>query len=175
MRIPLAWMAAALVAPQIPVHAQDRPVPATYKVEFNIRDGSDVAKTGRHYTLLVEPNRKAVFKVGSRVPTISGSFQPASNTLVNTQYTYLDIGVNIECIIAENNGRIEMHGSMDLSGIAPVDGAVRGSGMPNPSIVQTKLDLDTSVTLGRPTVIASIDDPVTARQVQVEATVARAN
>jgi hypothetical protein len=45
----------------------------------------------------------------------------------------------------------------------------------NPTIRQTKLELDTTLDLGKATVVASIDDPLTARKLQVEATVTRAN
>ncbi len=101
----------------------------------------------------------------------SGSFQPGTTPLVNTQYTYLDVGVNIECVVSEMNGKIAMHGSLDLSGVAPAEG---GRGTPqNPTLVQTKLELETLLELGRPTVIASIDDAATARQIEVEATVVR--
>jgi hypothetical protein len=37
------------------------------------------------------------------------------------------------------------------------------------------LELDTIVELGKPAVVASIDDPLTARKLQVEATITRAN
>jgi hypothetical protein len=37
------------------------------------------------------------------------------------------------------------------------------------------LELDATVDLGKPTVVASIDDPLTARKLQVEATITRAN
>ncbi len=174
MRMHIAWMAAALLAPQVPVHAQGGNAPSSYKVDFSFRENGATEKAVRHYTLLVEPNRKQVFKAGSRVPTISGSFQPGAGALVNTQYTYLDVGVNIECSVSEANGKILMHGNLDLSGVAPTDSANRGSSA-NPSLVQTRLDLETSLEPGKPTVIASIDDPTTSRQMTVEATVTRVN
>ncbi len=179
MRLSVALVAAAVLLPQLPVRAQDKAGPPIYKVEFNIRDGGDTAAKGpRHYTLLVEPGRKAVFKVGNRVPVASGSFQPGTNgvsPLVNTQYTYIDIGVNIECTVNDQNGRILLHGDLDLSTVAPADASARGSVPANPTVVQTKLNLDTALEAGKPTVIAAIDDPVTARHFQVEATVARIN
>jgi hypothetical protein len=181
MRTIPALLAAALLLPALTVHAQNQS--PTYKVDFNIRDGADTAaasKASRHYTLLVEPGRKSLFKVGNRVPVATGSFQPGVggvgvNPLVNTQYTYLDIGVNIECSVSEMNGRIALHGNLDLSTVAQNGTAAGAANPPNPTVVQTKLDLDTAVEAGKPTVIASIDDPVTTRHFQVEATVSRVN
>jgi len=163
MRLSAAMLAAALLLPQLAVRAQEKPNgPPSYKVEFNIQEG---AKGSRHYTLLTDSNRKAVFKAGNRVPVASGS----------TEYTYLDIGANIECIVGEMNSKLTLHGSLDLSTVAPVDPSVRSGNSPNPTVVQTKVTLDTGIELGKPTVIASIDDPASARQFQVEATVTRIN
>jgi hypothetical protein len=48
-----------------------------------------------------------------------------------------------------------------------------GVGSPNPIIGQTKLNLDTAVDLGKPTIVAAIDDPLNARKLQVEAIVTK--
>jgi hypothetical protein len=177
MRLSVVLFAAAVLLPQVPVRAQEKSGgPPTYKVEFTIHDSGDsAAKGARHYTLLVEEGHKAIFKVGNRVPAASGSFQPGGAALVNTQYTYLDVGVNIECVVGQMNGKTMIHGTLDLSTIAQNDAGMHSSNPPNPTIVQTKLDLESAIDLGKPTVIASIDDPVTTRQFQVVTTVARIN
>src|ERR1035438_2171166 len=46
-------------------------------------------------------NLKATLKIGDREPTATGSFQPGIggvgiNPLVNTQFTFIDVGVNVE-------------------------------------------------------------------------------
>jgi len=177
MRTFLALAAAALLVPQAAVRAQERKDPALYKVEFNIRDGSGAAgKPALHYALLTELNHKAVFKVGSRVPVATGSFQPGVggvgvNPLVSTQYTYLDVGVNIECQLSDANGRISLHGVLDISSVAEHESAPHA----NPTLVQTRLDLETALDPGKPAVVAAIDDPASTRHFQVEAIVTRAN
>lgn len=179
MRVSVVLVAAAVLLPQLPVCAQDRVGPPIYKLDFNIRDGGDTSAKGvRHYSLLMETGRKAIFKVGDRIPVASGSFQSGGtgvNPLVNTQFTYIDIGVNIECSLNEQNGRILLHGDLDLSTVAPPDAAAHAAIPANPTVAQTKLNLDTALEAGKPTVIAAIDDPVTSRKFQVEATVARVN
>src|SRR6185437_11878522 len=45
--------------------------------------------------------QKATLKIGDRVPVATGSFQPGIggvgiNPLVNTQFQYIDVGVNID-------------------------------------------------------------------------------
>jgi general secretion pathway protein D len=179
MRISLALAASAAMLAHAPAHAQDSRGSAVYKVEFNIHDGNGAAAKIRRYTLVTTANQKATIRVGSRVPTATGSFQPGVggvgvNPLVNTQYTYLDVGVDIECIVADVNGKMVMHGTIDSSSIVEHEGA-HGAPPPNPTLGQTKVTLDTSVEPGKPTTVAAIDDPVTGRQFQVQATVTRVN
>jgi hypothetical protein len=56
-----------------------------------------------------------------------------------------------------------------------IDGASAVAGVHNPIVKQTRLDLEAVVELGKPTVVASIDDPLTTRKLQVEVTVSKAN
>src|SRR5207302_1862204 len=54
--------------------------------------------------------QKATLKIGDRVPVATGSFQPGIggvgiNPLVNTQFQYLDVGVNIDITPHVHHGR----------------------------------------------------------------------
>lgn len=169
-------LAAVALATLAPLHAQSSKETAPlYKVEINFRDGNDTASmTDRRYTMLVSDSRKATLKVGSRHPAVSGSIEPAAGSPASTQITYLDVGVNIECFVQGAGGRATIHSTLDLSNIGPAEGALV-AGVRNPTIRQTRLDLETIVELGKPTVIATIDDPLTARKLQVETTITKAN
>jgi len=67
--------------------------------------------------------QKATLKIGDRVPVATGSFQPGIggvgiNPLVNTQFQYLDVGVNIEITPRVHAGReISLKLSMDVSDV----------------------------------------------------------
>jgi hypothetical protein len=183
MRITATATGIALLASLLPLHAQERrdfryPV---YRVDFNIADGRETAAKGeRHYTLLVKEGTKSVLKVGSRVPVATGTFQPPlgnnSNVspLVSTQFTYIDIGVNIECLVRDIEGKAAIHGSIDLSNVVQPSGPNAGTPL-NPTLGQTRLELEATLDLDKATIIASVDDPVTMRQVAVHATVTRVN
>jgi len=152
---------AALLAPLAAAQAGGT---ATYKAEFNIRDSGDAgAKTGRKYSMLLVGQRKGQFKVGNRIPMATSS-QPGS-----TQYTYVDVGVNIDCIVEERDAKIAMHTDMDMSTAVMSEKAPNA----NPTISQIRLNIDTTLAPGKPTVVASFDDPVTSRKFDVEATVTR--
>lgn len=162
----LALLVAALAAPLLPVCAQP---PEVYKVELTMRDAADAsAKAGRHYVILIDTNGNGMFKIGSREPVATGSFQPSTggagiNPPVNTQYTYIDTGVNIECRLAQaEGGRLQLRTDLDLSGI--LQQKAGAPSLPNPAIGQMKLNVTALVVPGKKTVIASIDDPVTSRK-----------
>ena len=137
-----------------------------YKVEFNIRDGNESAKAGRRYTMLINNGTKGVFKLGSRVPVATGSGG-------NTQFTYIDVGVNIDCTITEHGAGVGLNANVDLSMIAPPEKGVPPA--PNPTITQVRFNLNADLPPGKPTAVTSVDDPVTMRKFEVEATVTKVN
>src|SRR5262249_45001618 len=65
--------------------------------------------------------QKASLKIGQRVPVATGSFQPGIggvgiNPLVNTQFQYLDVGVNIDITPRiHNNGDVTLKITMEVS------------------------------------------------------------
>lgn len=169
----IVWALAAL-APVAAVYAQATEV---YKVELTMRDATDAsAKAGRHYTILIDTRGAGTFKIGNREPVASGSFMPGAggvgvNPLVNTQYTYIDVGVNIECHLEPvSEGRVQLRTDLDISGTAPS----KTPGISNPAIGQLKLSVNALLTPGKRTVIASVDDPVTNRKFDLEALVTKA-
>lgn len=67
--------------------------------------------------------QKASLKIGERVPVATGSFQPGIggvgiNPLVNTQFQYLDVGVNVDITPKVHaDGEITLKTSMDISSV----------------------------------------------------------
>jgi hypothetical protein len=166
--------AAALCAVAFPAGAQDqKPGLPFYQVRFAIHDNSDPTVSGvRNYTMIVASNRKGVFSAGDRVPITTASETGSAGNGPSTQFTYIDVGVNIECLISEAGGKLELQGVINMTALERRDGRPSGGG-PNPTIGQTKLDLDTAVDIGKPTIVAAIDDPLNSRKIQVEATVTK--
>jgi hypothetical protein len=158
-------MAAALLGPGLAAYAQDNP---TYKVDFTIRDTGDAGgKTGRKYSLLVNRGQKGTFKVGNRVPVATGS---NNGQFANTQFTYIDVGLNIDCTVADTGSKFAVHADLDISTAVMPD---KTSSVQNPTISQIRLNIDTAVPPGKPTVVASFDDPVTARKFDIDVAIAK--
>ena len=90
-------------------------------------------------------NVKATMKIGEREPTASGSFQPGIggvgiNPLVNTQFNFIDVGVNVELTPrVHDNGDVSMHVDLDISSVT---GHVNLGGIDQPIIGQRKISHD---------------------------------
>lgn len=87
--------------------------------------------------------QKASLKIGQRVPVATGSFQPGIggvgiNPLVNTQFQYLDVGVNIDITPRVHaNGDVTLKLTMEVS---EVDGTSSIGGITQPIIGQRKIE-----------------------------------
>ena len=87
--------------------------------------------------------QKATLKIGDRVPVATGSFQPGIggvgiNPLVNTQFQYLDVGVNIDITPRVHaNGEVTLKISMDISSVT---GQSSIGGISQPIIGQRKIE-----------------------------------
>jgi len=179
MRSPAILALVSLLAPILPVHAQEKTAePTVYKVEFAIRDGSQAAaQAGRRYTMLVGANEKGIFRVGEKVPYATSSFQPGiggAGPQPLMQYTYLDTGVNIECRLRELNGKITLNADFDISAVRQHEKADTLH-PPNPTVDAIRLGVSTLMSPGKPTQIVSMDDPVTMKKFDIDATVTKLN
>ena len=87
--------------------------------------------------------QKATLKIGDRVPVATGSFQPGIggvgiNPLVNTQFQYLDVGVNIDITPrVHSGGEVSLKMSLDVSAVTSY---VSIGGISQPVIGQRKIE-----------------------------------
>jgi general secretion pathway protein D len=89
-------------------------------------------------------NQKASLKIGERLPVATGSFQPGIggvgiNPLVNTQFQYIDVGVNIDVTPHVHTDRdVTLKITMEISSEI---GQASIGGITQPIIGQKKVDL----------------------------------
>jgi general secretion pathway protein D len=87
--------------------------------------------------------QKATLKIGDRVPVATGSFQPGIggvgiNPLVNTQFQYLDVGVNIDITPRVHAGReVTLKMALDISAVTSFQNI---GGISQPVIGQRKIE-----------------------------------
>src|ERR1035441_3916166 len=96
-----------------------------------------------------------------RQPTATGSYQAgtnatATNALVNTQFTYIDVGVNVELLArVHENGEVSMHLELEVSN---VNGHVNLGGIDEPIIGQRKVVHDVRMQEGEVTLVAGLSN-----------------
>jgi hypothetical protein len=148
---------------------------AQYKVEFHIQDSADTATKGvRRYSMLIDANSKGTFRVGNRVPYATGAFLPNQGGSASTQYQYADVGVNIETRLRDaGGGKIGLSADLEISAVVqkPATPAVGA----NPTISSLRIALNTVLAPGKRVSVASVDDPITMRSFDIEATVTKIN
>jgi general secretion pathway protein D len=115
--------------------------------------------------LRVTDGQKATLKIGSKVPVATGSFQAGVgvgvtgssgvvNPLVNTQFQYIDVGVQIEITPRVHpDGDISLKGVVDISQIT---GTSNIGGINQPVIGQKKTEIDVRLKEGEPNILAGL-------------------
>jgi general secretion pathway protein D len=115
--------------------------------------------------LRVTDGQKATLKIGSKVPVATGSFQAGVgvgvtgssgvvNPLVNTQFQYIDVGVNIEVTPRVHpDGDISLKGTVDISQITSTSNI---GGINQPVIGQKKTEIDVRLKEGEPNILAGL-------------------
>jgi len=113
--------------------------PATATALFN----DSTTKIIQNPQIRAVDGQKASLKIGDRVPVATGSFQPGIggvgiNPLVNTQFQYLDVGVNIDIKPRVHAAReVTLKISMDISNVT---GQSNIGGISQPIIGQRKIE-----------------------------------
>jgi general secretion pathway protein D len=113
----------------------------------------------------VTDGQKASLKIGQRVPVATGSFQAGVgvgvgggagvvNPLVNTQFQYLDVGVNIDVTPRVHpDNEVSMKLTVDISSIA---GTSNIGGINQPIITQNKIEHDIRLKEGEVSVLGGL-------------------
>ncbi|MEP6714574.1 MAG: secretin N-terminal domain-containing protein [Terriglobia bacterium] len=104
-------------------------------------------------------NVKASIKIGDKVPTATGSFQPGVagvgvSPLVNTQFTFLDVGVNVDILPrVHDNNEVSLQMELDVS---QVKDRIDLGGVSEPEISQNKASANVRLRDGEVSLIGGI-------------------
>jgi len=104
----------------------------------------------------------AKLRVGDRVPVATGSFQAGTtasiNPLVNTQFTYVDVGVNIDITPRIHpGGEVSMKVSIEVSSVT---GTSTIGGIQQPIISQRKIEHDIRLKEGEVSILGGLFEHV---------------
>jgi general secretion pathway protein D len=110
--------------------------------------------------------QKATLKIGDKIPIATGSFQPGIggvgiNPLVNTQFQYQDVGVNIDVTPRiHSNGDVTLKIVMDISSVT---GQANIGGITQPIIGQRKIEHEVRLREGEANLMGGMLEELTTK------------
>jgi hypothetical protein len=136
----------------------------SYRLTYTITETDSGKPAGtQHYTVIVLSGGRTTLKQGSKIPVATGSYNSGSNA--ETQFTYLDVGLNIDASLDEAVDGMRLHTKIEQSSVGST---VTISGVNEPMIRQTVLDNITALTPGKPVMLGTLDIPDSTRRMDIE-------
>ena len=123
-------------------------------ISFSLLASDSHSKVLQRPEIRVLDSEKASLKIGDRVPIATGSFQSGFGGSVNTQFQYLDVGVNIDITPYVHAGN-EVTLKMSLE-VSSVTGSVSIGGFSQPQIGQRRIEHEARLKDGEVNLIAGI-------------------
>ncbi|HEX7960786.1 MAG TPA: hypothetical protein VF493_12765 [Terriglobales bacterium] len=146
----------------------ERPEPArassggSYKVDVLLSENEGGKRINtRAYTFVVESGRTIRLRQGLRVPVVTGT---GGNT---SQFQFVDVGLAIDCEVAEVENGVRVNVSVDESSVATEQHGVGGQ----PVIRQFKDGGMAVIPLGKQTLLSSVEELDSKKRLDIEATV----
>ena len=133
---------------------------AAYRIELNVREVEDGKRlNSRNYLMLIKDDDWSRMRVGNKVPYPTGS----------TQYQYSDVGMSVDCRPHDLGESVGLTIRVEFSGLAPAPQTQTTSAV-GPVFRTDRADVESVVTLGKPTLVASMDDTLSNRRYEIEVT-----
>jgi hypothetical protein len=147
-----------------------KPLAHTYRLAYTLTIADAGKRVGvQHFTMTVSaPTNRGSVKMGEKVPVATGTYSDAKSD-VQTQFTYLDVGINISATIAEDANGISLNSKVEQSSVAPVRVVI--SGVSEPVIRQMVLENTSQIVPGKSVALGSLDIPDSTSHIEIEVSV----
>ena len=151
------------------IHDLDRAA-KTYRVTYTLTEleaGKTI--TTQHYSMLLGDGERSSLKEGNKVPVATGTYASGAastspSSEIQTQFTYLDIGMSFDATIAVTGTSVHLRSKVEDSSL---DQPVTIAGVTEPVVRQSVLDGTSVLTLDKPFMLGTIDIPNTARHMDI--------
>ncbi|HEY1808252.1 MAG TPA: hypothetical protein VGG42_06800 [Acidobacteriaceae bacterium] len=162
---------------QTPAESTPPPPQHFYRLHFAVEelDATGKLTNTRSYEETIATGNAAdqQIKTGSRIPIATGSYGSSGvqSSLMNTQFQYIDLGVNLDVRnVTEYSDKLGFRLKAEISSVAR---QTEIAGIGEPVIRQNSWDSTLTVPVGKPTVVYSSDDLDSKGRMQVEVTATR--
>jgi type II secretory pathway component GspD/PulD (secretin) len=135
-----------------------------YRLTFTFAQFDGGKRTGsQSYALIAASGRRAIFKQGSRIPIVTGSFDNDTGK-TNTQVQYQDVGLTIDSNAEALGEGLSLNSRIEQTSLAEEKS---GLGAQDPVLRQSVIDVASTLALGKPLVLGSLDAPGTTQKQEV--------
>jgi len=157
--------------PSLPASpALPKPLEHTYRLTYTLTVTEAGKQVGvQHFTMTVSaPTNRGTVKMGEKVPVVTGNYGPDGKAGVETQFTYLDVGINIDASVSEDASGVELTSKVEQSSVAPAPAKI--AEVNEPIIRQMVLSNTSLLVPGKRATLGSLDIPDTTRHVDIDVT-----
>jgi hypothetical protein len=184
-RVPALCLTLLLAASTTLLRAQENSTAAAkppehfYRLSFTVSEIDEAGKTmnPRSYSTTVATGHSEQIRTGAKIPVATGSYSSAGNansSLVNTQFQYLDTGINFDIHdIEDSEGKLSMALTAEVSNVTGEKNMMDVGSVREPVIRQNRWSSNVIVAIGKPTVVFSSDNIENKGKMQVELTATR--
>jgi type II secretory pathway component GspD/PulD (secretin) len=134
-----------------------------YKITYTFTESDGGKRMGtQHFTMLVTAGQRMTVKEGSRVPIATGTYTPGGASSVQTQFQYIDVGMNFDVTLSETAAGALLKTKVEQSSM------VQSSPPMQPVVRQLSFEGSPTLVAGKPAIVTSLDMPESTRHVDVE-------
>ena len=142
----------------------DKPKP-TYRLTYTLTELDNGKRIGvQHFAMVVVTGQQVVLKQGDKIPILTGNCNKDSTTQ-QTEFTYIDVGMNIDATLDRFAGGLRLRSQVEQSSAVP---PLPNSVAQDPVIRQSKLQGTSVLTPGKPQTVGSIDIVGSTRHIDIE-------
>jgi len=147
-----------------------------YRLTYTITEIDGGKRVGtEHVAMIVVSGGRTTLKQGSKIPVATGSYASSKGGVepsapgvgVETQFTYLDVGLNLDSMLDETAEGVRLRSKIEESSLAEEKSAF----FPEPIVRQTVMEGTSFLRMGKPLMLGSLDVPGTTRHLDIEAMV----
>jgi hypothetical protein len=141
-----------------------------FKLAFMMYELDDAKRINQRDYMMIgrTDNQPSSIRVATKVPIYT---EVKGN---DKQYTYIDVGLRVNCSLKEQlDRRVQLHCDIEISSFLrpeQIVGATGHAGPEAPVLRTTRTESWALLTLGKPSILTTVDDINSAKRMQIEVT-----
>ena len=135
----------------------------TYRLTYPVTEMDGTKRIGsQHFAMVLTSGQETSLKLGNKFPIVTEAATPP----LQTQFTYIDIGMNFDATLTEMGQNAMLKSSVDDTSVAPQKSDI--GGVQEPIVRQATLKGESLLTPGKPLMLGSVDIPGSTSHLDVE-------